>query len=72
MLKAAAERGVQVKVIVYKEVDLALTCEGAEKPPFLIRRQKANSCTQWILRFVLDAVACEDHLSSNPTDSNLE
>jgi hypothetical protein len=27
MLKAAAERGVQVNVIVYKEVTQALTCE---------------------------------------------
>ena len=30
MLKAAAERGVQVNVIVYKEVPQALTCEWAE------------------------------------------
>lgn len=27
MLKAAAERGVQVNVIVYKEVTAALTCK---------------------------------------------
>lgn len=29
MLKAAAERGVQINVIVYKEVPQALTCEWA-------------------------------------------
>jgi hypothetical protein len=27
MLKAAAERGVQVNIIVYKEVTAALTCK---------------------------------------------
>jgi phospholipase D1/2 len=33
MLKAAAERGVKINVIVYKEVPQALTCEWA-KPLF--------------------------------------
>ncbi|KAK4041939.1 hypothetical protein C8A01DRAFT_14386 [Parachaetomium inaequale] len=32
MLKAAAERGVQVNVIVYKEVPQALTCDGTDTP----------------------------------------
>lgn len=27
MLQAAAERGVQIKIIVFKEVEQALTCE---------------------------------------------
>lgn len=33
MLKAAAERGVQVYVIVYKEVPQALTCESTSEQP---------------------------------------
>lgn len=33
MLQAAAERGVQIRVVVYKEVPQALTCRSPPPPP---------------------------------------
>lgn len=33
MLKAAAERGVSVKIVVYKEVQAALTCKSPVPTP---------------------------------------
>lgn len=32
MLRAAADRGVKVHIIVYKEVTQALTCESSTRP----------------------------------------
>lgn len=41
MLQAAAERGVQVRIIVFKEVEQALTCE-LSKPPQMTRASTAD------------------------------
>lgn len=41
MLKAAAERGVKVHIIVYKEVEAALTCNSQVRYP-LSHKNKAT------------------------------
>lgn len=46
MLKAAAERGVVINIIVYKEVDAALTL-NSKVSPYIDTLRLSSPCTQW-------------------------
>lgn len=50
MLRAAAERGVNVNVIVYKEVPQALTRKLSHLYYLFYEHLRANSLLQWIPR----------------------